>query len=175
MEREGNVLEDRTSFSLFGIYILSFSLLIYISIKNSNILNNFNSTLPSNLQLYMGIFGLLLIISFIKSLINILFAFIFKTTKQSRDYRLNSFLIDITIGLIILPFVFILVFSYTTYLLYFTWAILGLFSLLKIIKGTIIWLPYSNIFKIFLYFCTVEIVPMIVLVKYFIIKLYLFK
>ncbi|MEI8202721.1 MAG: DUF4271 domain-containing protein [Bacteroidota bacterium] len=175
MEREGNILEDRISIPLFIIYLISFSLLVYHSVSHSFLIEIDQSQLPQPLVLFGGIFILILALNLIKSLVNISLSFVFKTSHISRDYRLNTFLIDINLGFIILPFVFVLSFSFSNVLLYLTWAVFTLFTTLRIIKAVIIWLPNSNVFKIFLYFCTVEIAPLFILIKYFISNIDLFK
>ncbi len=168
MEREGNILENRISISLYAMFLISVTLLIFISIQNRLIAGTQMLNLPANWFLLLSVFTLVVVISVAKNAMNLVLSYIFKSTKPSRDYRLNGFLIDISIGMVILPLVFILSYLYTDGLAVMIWGVLMLYYAVKLFKGIIIWLPYANIFKIFLYFCAVEILPLMIVVKYFI-------
>jgi hypothetical protein len=167
MERDENILTDRTSILFFIVYLVSFSLLIFNSLPEIHNLNCSELFGKSIIFKYSAILILVFALYVFKTLMLNMLSVIFKTTKITKEYRSYNYLVNIVIGLTILPLIFILNFTFSPILLYGVWAIFAFLTVVRFVKCAIIWLPNSNFFKFFLYFCTIEIIPLLIIAKFF--------
>lgn len=97
---------------------------------------------------------------------------IFQLQKEANDYMMIIFLFCNTLGLVMLPLVICLTFLKQVppvVFIYIGIFIITLFVFVRIFRGLILGLNSSGISKLylFLYLCTLEIVPFIILVKLF--------
>ncbi len=96
--------------------------------------------------------------------------YVFQMNKAASDYILTVFLYCNTLGLFLLPIVICISFvkQISPYIfIYIGLTIIGLFLITRIIKGLLIWLNgvRASRFYLFLYLCTLEILPIVILVK----------
>ncbi len=95
---------------------------------------------------------------------------VFQAPKAASEYILTIFLFCNTLGLFLLPVVLCISFVRQISPLVFIYigeSIIALFILTRIIKGLIIWVNglRASGFYLFLYLCTLEILPFVVMVK----------
>jgi hypothetical protein len=164
--REDNSQSQRLSIVLSCIYLFSISLLTY----KFNEVNNFYK--PLNGPITQFLLTCLAVLTFfvIKISLNYMLGYIFKTEKQVNEYVFNIILINQFLGLGLFFLCFCLYYSislYTKFLLAFgVVLILGIY-LYRIIRGILIGNNNKNISAIylFLYFCTLEILPLVFIIK----------
>ena len=101
-----------------------------------------------------------------------LFGYIFNIQKEANEYMMTIFLFCNTLGLFMLPIVICLTFVKQVSPVIFISAgtgIIAIFFSIRIIRGLILGLNSSEISKIylFMYLCTLEILPIVILVKLF--------
>jgi hypothetical protein len=102
--------------------------------------------------------------------------FLFETQKEIREYTVSVFLFCNTVGLFMLPLVICLAFFKQVNPLIFIYSGFGLIILLfltRLVRGLIIGLnsPRVSKFYLFLYLCTLEIVPLVILSKFFMVRI----
>lgn len=116
-----------------------------------------------------------LLISFIYSL-KMLFlrmvSYIFDADEPITLYIYNIFLLNNILGILLIPFVISITFMpslFVPYLIKISFIIIILFFAYRIIRGLMIGLsvPHFSILYLFLYLCTLEIAPLIILIKVF--------
>ena len=98
--------------------------------------------------------------------------FIFKTGKEASDYVATLFLFVNILGLFMLPVVTCLAFVSqvpANVFIYTGYAVIIGFLCIRLVRGVMIGFNSSRVskFYLFLYLCTLEIVPFIILVKLF--------
>jgi len=164
--RDGNLFKERISLSLAVVYIMSFSLLIYQG--NQFILKlslwNFHEIL-----FYLLIVASLLAFWLIKiGLISMLGA-IFKTPATTHYYLLNLLIFSILDGILLLPLLFCVVYLKSGILLYISLSITTILFIFRFVRGFLIGLSLTKFSYLFLfvYLCTLEILPLLMLIKLF--------
>jgi hypothetical protein len=165
--RDDNILFQRASVFLTIIFYLTSSLFLY---KISNLLEWNNTYLASGFNQFL-IFMLLISLTYsLKFIILKFIGFIFQIDKPITIYIFNIFLINNVLGILFIPLLIgacFLPHSYAT--LTFNIAILALVLafIYRIIRGVMIGVSYPNfsIYYLFLYICTLEIAPMLLLLK----------
>ena len=171
LAREEYSLSNRTSVFLSVLFVLTLTLFLSQTTRYYGILNQIND----NLLFLLIAIGILLLYG-IKLISIKLFGNIFQTTKEAGDYIITLFLFANTLGLFMLPVVICLalveqvsalVFIYTGF------TIITMFLVTRIVRGVIIGLNSArvSIFYLFLYLCTLEILPFVIMVKLFLIKI----
>ena len=166
--RGEKVFFNRTNLLLNSVYILSSALYIYPYLTLSNSISNSSFEISTYLiiLLSLGIFYS------IKLLSNILINYFFDTSEIVLEYVYTTSLFNNIIGIIMLPILFILYFtSLQQSILFQNGIVLLIFSILLFRTIRFIKLVLKkNVFisHIFLYICTLEILPLIVIIKFFI-------
>lgn len=166
--REDYKLYKRVSILLSMCFVLVFSFLLY------KINNHFDFILKetSSLVKYLFFMAVIIVMYSVKLLTNSLFAFITKTTETDSEYLFNVFLFAQVIGLVLLPLVACMQFSPfpIEWFLYPSLALCLLFFALRSVRGFAIagLEQNSGFLYIILYFCALELLPLLVLVKFLI-------
>ena len=97
--------------------------------------------------------------------------FLFDTDRGLKEYLYTTWLTNVVLGLVLLPLVFTVVFSNWEGVTYLVWGglgLAGLFYLYRIGRGIRIGIVNNvSVFYLFLYLCTLEILPLIVLTVLF--------
>ena len=165
--REENALIQRTSVLLSFMFIISASLFFY----------QLESLYPvqwiefKGFQKYLMIFAFTLLFYIFKILFNKIGGFVFKCEKETSEYIFNQFLILQIMGLVLMFVVLIIKYQQIIpvyYILYLGLIILLVGFLIRIFRSFRITsknIGFSYIY-IFLYLCTLEIIPIVVIVKY---------
>jgi hypothetical protein len=161
--REGNIMREFFIYPLLLLYFTSFSLLIC---KLLNIFINYEVGIYQGLMVFLAV---VLFFLFKIIIINILGA-VFHTKKETFEYLTNYIIFSIVFGVFLFPFVFFLIYItplFSAWLTYIILVVFGLIYFYRTIRGFIIGLNSEryNLYYLFLYLCTVEILPLSISVK----------
>lgn len=161
--REGNIFKEQFGLTMFIIYIISTPLFYSLSIiylfpkhelKMSLALVLLSVMFPIILWAYR--------IIFIKTT-----SFIFKTPKQSAEILTQLFIFNVISAVVILPLITLFYYAELPIFIITAISIWGLMQIYRFIRLFVIGFSYS-IFSglhLFLYLCTLEIVPIVILLK----------
>lgn len=102
--------------------------------------------------------------------------FIFKTTKEAVEYTQTLLFFINALGLFLLPIVICIAFAQQIEVSVFInigMGLIGLFMLTRLVRGIIIGVNSNHVSNVylFLYLCTLEILPILILLKLFLLNL----
>jgi len=163
MEREGNLFRERITLGLGFIYFAILSIFIF------QIVHEFIG-IPmgmSNLALTGIIFAVLFLYQIVKSSIVYASGRIFNTSEAARQYQLNILIFNHIIGILLLPLTIIAFYWNNTALLISGIITISLLLLYRLFRGILTGLNNKsyNLFYLFVYLCTLEILPLLLLYK----------
>ncbi len=163
LEREGNLFRERITLGLGAIYYIIGSVFILQLFKAFN-------TLPAgfdNLSFAALISGALIGYQMLKSLLIYTSGIIFKTAESSRSYQLNTLIFNHITGIVLFPFVIMAFYYENTTFLIIGGVIASLLFVYRLFRGILTGLDNKNynLLYLFLYLCTLEILPLLLLVK----------
>ncbi|MBP8034202.1 MAG: DUF4271 domain-containing protein [Bacteroidia bacterium] len=168
--REEFKLTKRASLFLAIGFVLVVAFLIQITNQYFGII----LTEQSHLKQYVFFVGVICATYLIKFLANYLLAFISSNNDLGKEYLFNVFVYSQTIGIILFPLIVCLQFTkYPAELfLYPALVICAGFYVLRMFRGFIISVTEQNvgILYIFLYLCALEILPLLVLIKFLLVN-----
>lgn len=163
--------EELSPFRMYSLllnlfFILNLSFLLY---KVNSIYNYALTSLPDLAQ-FVSIVGIISVVSVIKAAINRLIGEFSNERKVISEYVVNALFINQTFGLLLFPFLVLMQLSTLDPRIFISagLVVLGASLLLKWYRGVMIGLVEERIglLQIFSYFCSLEILPVFVLVKY---------
>jgi len=170
LARDENSASNRASIFFSLLFVIILSLFIYQSFSMNN---HYYLETQIKLGLYLLICAGVILTYFIKvSTVNLL-AFLFNAKGMGAEYVYNILLFNKVLGLFLFPItLFIAYFRLlpTYYFLYSGYLLILLMFVYRSVRILIIGIHNSKISKLylFLYLCTLEFLPLIVLVKLFI-------
>ena len=158
---------NRVSIFLSTLFIISFSLFIYQVAHYYEIQTNNNDVI-----FFIQLFIIISAIYGFKILIVRFFGFIFQSQKESGEYSMMIFLFCNILGLFFLPIVVCMTFVKDVSPLIFIYSGYCVFALLlfiRVLRGFLIGVNSIRVskFYLFLYLCTLEILPFVIMVKLF--------
>jgi len=164
LEREGNLFNERISIALSSVYILSVAMVIYQALQL--IFHQTSSTIPQFrlfLLIALAVTGLW---AFKVLLMNTL-SIIFKTDGTNNKYKLNILVTIAFLGVLLVPVLVFAVYLKSAWLIYLSIGLIVIFSVFRVIKGFFIGIRLTRFsyFFLFVYLCTLEILPLLVAVK----------
>ncbi|MCX6278307.1 MAG: DUF4271 domain-containing protein [Bacteroidetes bacterium] len=165
--RDGNLFNERITFTLGIVYLLSFSLLLFVLNERF-----FGLTFPNlkGILSYLAIvIGLLLFITVKVTFVSIL-GIVFKTKETTNNYLLNLMIFAIITGPVTLFFLVFIVYLKTPVILYFCLLIIILMFIFRFIRGFLIGsdLTRFSYLLLIVYLCSLEILPLTVALKFII-------
>lgn len=165
LTREGLLFSQRGSIELFVAFVFSTSLLIFLTCdyfmpgftENYGLLGFVKITLSVS-GLYLGKYIILKILGSV-----------FNVSNEIGDYITNVFVFNEILGIVFLPLLVIIAFNqfFDIYIIDLAIIIFILFYIYRLLRGMMIGtknLKFSK-FYLFLYLCTLEILPLIVIIK----------
>jgi hypothetical protein len=166
LTREKNVIVRRV-FTLLNLnFVISSSLFIYMGFTKLNVNLPFHTSFQNYLFILIGLSGIL----FFRYLIILSVGSIFDSIRLFREYLHNTYLINKNLGLYLLPLiisVFYLKQPFSDIIFYVSLIIVGISILYKYIRAIQIIMRYNIfLFYTFLYLCTLEILPVLVGIKF---------
>ena len=166
--REENVMVQRASIILSIIFYLAGGLFLY-QLAEYNKWDLMGIQHEFSRFLLFALF--LAFVSPLKMIVLKILGFIFESDKLSSSYSFNIFLINNILGLLLIPI--IAVFAYLPFntgssILYIGVTLISLAFIYRLIKGYSIWQSIGHLPALYfiLYLCTLEIAPILVLLKY---------
>jgi hypothetical protein len=163
MEREGNLFSERITLGL-GF--------VYYAISTIFIFQFFNKylTIPAGLNnvIFAGIiFGSLFAYQMLKSALVYILGIIFFTSESSRAFQLNTLIFNHIIGALLLPVTIMALYWDSQVFLNIGLIIISLLLLYRLYRGILTGLSNKNynLFYLFLYLCTLEILPLLLVYK----------
>ncbi len=161
--REGNIFNERIGLILFFNYLNMMALIVYLSLP---VLNIDMPDIPPGM-FYIFLTGFFLGLWIFKVIIVKLLSALFNTVEHSRELLANMYIYNLFAGIIMLPAVACMAFADSELFFYIILAIIPLVYILRIIREAVIGFRLINfsVFHLFLYLCTLEILPLIVLAK----------
>jgi hypothetical protein len=176
--RDGNLIRETISLLLYVNYIITVTILLYYfsEVKTNTepeiiTPTSYESipfiTFKHGLGLFIEIFICVIVFYFLKlSLIRIT-GKIFKSKKETNEYILLLFIFNQTTGIILLPILIIIIYLKIYFLIDLVFIISGLILFYRLIRVLFYRISPSkfSVLYLFLYLCTVEILPLLILLK----------
>ena len=167
--RDKTTFTNRSTLLLLGNYILCVSLL---SLASNGI---FSFSTESTLRILLVSTGVVTALFIVKRTIILATGFAIGHYKETQEYLFNHTIFTLAAGISLLPILVLLNFMQvdSKMIILTTFVFLLLFIGVRLIKSTVLALKHQagSLFYIFLYICSLEILPLIVLYKAFVSKL----
>lgn len=164
LEREGDLLGERISIGLGFIYYATVSLFAYeLFLEFSDIPFNLN-----NYSFTGIVFVGFVLFEFLKSWVGKILGSIFNTGEPTRSYQLNTLIFNHVQATLIFPFVILALFWESHFFLIISIIISSVIIVYRLYRGILTGLANKryNLFYLFLYLCTLEILPFLLLFKW---------
>jgi len=166
--REEHVFFHRSNVLLTFVYLFTLSLILY-QLKRM-VLNE--SSLPEGLTSFFVILGGVIILYISKFLFSKMLLFVFNDTTSASEYIFNVSLYNNLMGVLLIPILCITYFTaflFQPLLVYIVIPLALLVFLLRLIRLFLIGRSIELLYVyIFLYICTLEILPLVVLYRIFV-------
>jgi hypothetical protein len=169
--REEYRLNKGTSIALIALFIITTSLFMF----NLNNYYGFFEISSNSFLEFLIICGIIVLVYFFKIIINLILAFVVDESERIDEYIFNVFMMNKAIGFFLFPVVIFLHYARidTHILLVVGLVIASFFYFIRIFRGFTI--GYGgrgiSVFHLFLYLCTLEILPLVVLIKLLVTKI----
>ncbi|MCX6231934.1 MAG: DUF4271 domain-containing protein [Bacteroidetes bacterium] len=165
--RDGDLFKERLAFPFIIIYFSVFSLFIF---QCAHFFLNLKQWGFFSLSFYIRILFIIIALHYVKQFVTKFIGNLFKNNNTAYIYQLNDFVFKIIIGIFLLPALLFSIYSasvissFTTYLCIIFVVVLYIF---KLFRAALIGLSYSKFshFYLFLYLCTLEILPILIIAK----------
>lgn len=168
--REDYKINKRVSLVLSLCFVLVISYLLYVTNRYFGLILEEYSPLSQ----YLFFVAVICVMYTVKFMVNYLLNQLTFTKELGREYAFNVFVYCQTVALVVFPLIICLQFSrYSTELfLYPAIIVCILFYLLRLFRGFVISVMEQGvgILYIFLYLCALEILPVLVLIKFLIVN-----
>ena len=166
MLREWNPMKSVLSFVVILVYFTVFSLLIFNAV---GFMSAYPDSSSSGLILFFQVFGGLVLLFSLKFFLIRFLSYLFKTHDETLAYLTNHLGFFTSGGLLLLPVVFIMIYNPSVYIVYFGLSIVFILLIIKIVRSFVIGIlqPPFSILYLFLYLCALEIMPLMMLTKVF--------
>ena len=163
IQREGKMLKEKNAFALllFDLMTIATGITMFTSIY----IPNFLSKVPCLAK--VGIFlGILFVCYFIKLVLCQLYAFLFDRKKEHVLINQYKFVFITDFSIALFPLLILIEYAKLNFLFYAITVILAILFGVWIYRLGKINPPNGKIFHFFLYFCTLEILPWLIFVKF---------
>ncbi len=164
LTKDGNIYRERISIPLVVVYLISFSLLMFLLVTQYVYQPVFTL---QGLKLFSIIILAVIVTWFIKNLMINFIGNLFRNYLILTDYIHTNFVFNMVIGIILIPIVIIAVFLPSVEMIYagvIVWLAIYLYRIVRQVFTGISYTKFSLFYRI-LYLCTFEIIPLIVLTK----------
>jgi hypothetical protein len=163
--RESPIYAHRSFFPMLLIYIISVTLLIYQSVE---ITSPGSTEGIKTLLVFLEFLGIYVAFSLLKILVIWLISVTFKNKDTAKEYIQNILIYNLVTGILLLPLLLLIIYSYHELFLYVAGGLVLIMIFLRFIRGVAIGLSDAkfSLFHLFLYLCTLEILPLLVAAKF---------
>jgi hypothetical protein len=163
--RESPVYSHRSFFPMLSIYVISLTLLIHQSMEISS---PGSGTGIMSLLVFGQFLGFYIAYVLLKFLVIWLISVTFKNTETAKEYIQNILIYNLVLGILLLPLLLLIIYTYHELFLYIAGGLVLIIMGLRFIRGIAIGLsdPKFTLFHLFLYLCTLEILPIAFAAKF---------
>lgn len=170
MMREEYGLSNRVSMGLSLLYFMIFSLFLY---QVATYYGHFDLHKKAGPELYFKVFGGVVVLQALKLLVVRMLGKVFRTEAAVNEYIFTIFLYNKALGLFLFPVTISIAFVTLIPVPYFIiagWIIVSIVLVYRTLRALASGIQMAGISKyyLFLYLCTLELLPLIVLIKVFI-------
>jgi hypothetical protein len=163
LEREGNLFKERITLGLGFIYYTVTAIFVFLVFREY-------AEVPaglSNLAFTGIILAVIFILQMLKSGIVYGAGIIFDTKEVARQYQLNILIFNDIIGITLFPIAITAFYWNSLFLLTTGIVIVSLLLTYQLFRGILTGLENKsyNLFYLFLYLCTLEILPLLLIFK----------
>jgi hypothetical protein len=164
--REGNLFNERLSVALGVIYFIGMALLIFEA--NDLILGGHTPPYLNGFSFYLLILLVVILYWLVKVMIISILGVVFQTSATTRMYLLNVLVLNTITGLLLLPLLVFVIYLKSIFFLYISLTLFTVSFAFLLIRGFLIGLSLTKFSYIFLfvYLCSLEILPLIILIKF---------
>lgn len=164
MLREGDIIHERITPALMFLYLVSFATLIMILIKPLNIVFPWAD---SPFLLFSILISVILILWMLQLSFISISGKIFRTKNESSEYMVTNIIYNVVTGLLAFPFVFAGHYGDSKVSLMIALIIFSAGLLSKFVRSVFVGLSAQSfpVVYLFLYLCTLEILPLLVIYK----------
>ena len=162
LERDGNIFKETIQYPIYLIEISIMSILLF------QVINFFTKDVQleqSSIEIFWTSVFSYFVFIVTKNIFLSILAYVFESQEETYFYRIVGFLLLGVSSVIILPLLIAYQYTGETYFLFMSVSILAFSIFYKIIRGFQIWNKRYNYVKIFVYLCTVEILPYLLIAK----------
>ncbi|MCF8365460.1 MAG: DUF4271 domain-containing protein [Bacteroidales bacterium] len=163
--RDGQLIPSHARPILLLAFLMVFTVFLYqINMYYPFIHFNPNNSPGKNILLIIALLGSSEILIF---LLIRLIGFIFKTKSLTNEFIANNIFYKSLAAIILLPLLLFTIFSSTHLILFFSLIIFLILFIIRVFRGMLIAfeLRSFSFYQIFLYICTLEILPVFILLK----------
>ncbi len=162
--REGGGAYDLINLSLGFIFICSIALLFF------QFNESLSGTSPSdslNFILFLALAGGIVIWLLFRLFLIRMLGWTFRNFEITSQYLMSSMAYHFIIGIVLLPFLVVNAYTRSDVILYISLGLTAILYLVKLVRGIVIGLGDTkfSIFYLFFYLCTVEILPILAIIK----------
>jgi hypothetical protein len=163
LEREGNLFKERIRLGLGFIYFSCSSIFLFLLSKEFGLAPTGMSSYFFTLLIFTG----LLLFEAAKTVAVYMLGIIFNTSENARQYQLNTMIFNHIIGLSLIPIITMAFYWNNSIIIFIGIIFISLLILYRIFRGILTGLSGNkyNLFYLFLYLCTLEILPLLLLSK----------
>ncbi len=165
--RDGDLFKERIAVAFIVIYFISISLFVfqathyYLNLKQFGYYSVFT---------FFIILAIIIALYILKLLATKFIGFVFKNNIANHIYLLNGFIFNIITGILLLPLLLFMIYSKgvtASFATNLSIAIVLALAALRYLRNIIIGVSFSkfSIFYLFLYLCTLEILPILIIIK----------
>jgi len=164
--RESPVYAHQSFIPLFLIYVISFVILTHLVM--GIVIPGFSGEI-NNVIVYLQIAGFYLLAFLAKIIFIYLISVIFRNRETGSEYIQTIVIFNLALGIILLSLSLLISYTYPEIFLYITAGVALMVMLLRLIRGVAIGLSDTkySMYHLFLYLCTLEILPMVFAAKFF--------
>ncbi len=162
--RDGDIIHERITPGLMFLYLISVSTLVLLLIQHYDV----SIPLTDNAFLIFSLIASAIFILWLTKLTIIkVSGIIFRTRNESGEYLITNLLYNITSGLVAFPFVLIGHYAENNVSILIAVSILAFGMIARFVRSVFVGLSAQSfpVVYIFLYLCTLEILPILVLYK----------
>lgn len=160
--RDGSFLRKRFAFLLAFVYLISIPLLFYAIAENY-----LQIEVSNKIFIYLGLVVLFMGIFTYKVIFIQLVATLFETKKSSYDLIINILIFNLSLAVLILPFITLFIYTQFVMFLYISMGVYLIGITLRLFREVQVGLSksiFSNL-HLFLYLCTLEFIPTAIIYK----------
>lgn len=164
LTRDGNLFKERITLALGLVYLFSLPLLV---LQINRIIFQGSKNDVDQVKLFLGAAALLTIYWLIKISVIRFLGFVFNTKTTTREYLLNILIFSLITGIILVPFLVVINYTQSLGVLIVAISVVVLLFLYRLVKGFFIGVTLTKFSYLFLfvYLCTLEILPLLVIIK----------